>query len=71
MRASRGEILWGFEQPADSPKKTASPSPGGAQSGALAAGAAVDPGLARVVAAWPGLPAEVRDAVLALVNAAP
>jgi hypothetical protein len=54
------------------------PRTGGAKSGAAGSGTgphgaaaeAGDPDLARVVAAWPGLPPEVRAAVLALVDGA-
>jgi hypothetical protein len=55
----------------------ATPSPdstsgitGGALAPPLAPEIRIDPGLARVVAAWPTLPADVRSAVLALVEGA-
>jgi hypothetical protein len=40
-------------------------------SDALDLAAALDPGLARVVDAWPALPEPIRRAMLALVDAAP
>jgi hypothetical protein len=49
----------GFEQPQDSPRKTALSTKGGAKSGALPAD---------LVEAWPELPEELRRAILALVD---
>jgi hypothetical protein len=51
------------------------PAEGGAESGAARSGTglhgdATDPGLARVVEAWPGLPEHIKAAVLALVTSA-
>jgi hypothetical protein len=43
---------------------------GAAESGAVSAPADTEPDLARVVAAWPRLPEQVRAAVLALVATA-
>jgi hypothetical protein len=37
----------------------------------LHADAGIDPGLSRVITAWPALPDHIRAAVLALIGAAP
>jgi len=42
---------------------------GGAESGALPAGAVPDPELAALAAAWPTLPDHIRAAIRALVGA--
>lgn len=57
----------GAEHPEKVPGKPHIRPTGGAESGALAA-LALDPELARVVAAWPTLPEPIRRAVLALVS---
>ena len=57
----------GIDPPHDSAGNTAIPDRGGAESGAPALQIA-DGDLARVVEAWPTLPAHIRAAVLALVE---
>jgi hypothetical protein len=56
----------GLEQPRDFPRETAKVAPGGAPGGAVPA----DADLARIIIAWPDLPAHVRAAVLALIGTA-
>ena len=56
----------GLEKTRKSPGNKRIGSVSGAQSGAV--GADCDPELARIVEAWPGLPAGVRRKVLAIVE---
>jgi hypothetical protein len=42
----------------------------GAESGAVSTPSIIDPGLARIVAAWPALPEPIRRAMLALIETA-
>jgi hypothetical protein len=62
----------GVELPAKSSGKPHIGNQGGAKSGALGrsfdGSAGSDPALARLVEAWPGLPENVREAVLRLVE---
>jgi len=58
----------GVEQIPDFPQENAIPPESGAPGGALLP--EMDPDLARVVEAWPRLPAHVRRAVLAMVEKA-
>jgi hypothetical protein len=65
----------GLERFADSTGNTAIAQEGGAKSGALGAREAAgeasdDPRLQEIVAAWPGLPEEIRAGMLALVREA-
>ncbi|QDU39220.1 hypothetical protein Mal4_35570 [Maioricimonas rarisocia] len=61
----------GFEQPPDSPEKTAIPEAGDAESDAFGAGNALDdPELARLVTLWPTLSADARQAILAIAERA-
>ena len=47
-------------------------SPRAANSGAVSAvSSPIDPDLARVVDAWPGLPKDLKSAILALLDMAP
>jgi len=60
------------EQRANSSGNTHSAAQSGAESGALDARiGTVDPGLARLIDAWPGLPRDVHDRILALALIVP
>ena len=68
----------GFELPSVSMQNTHGSLPSGAKCGALSGGAdptpiqavaAPDPDLAAVIAAWPSLPAVLRDGIVAMVAA--
>jgi hypothetical protein len=61
----------GIEPPANTPKNSAFPGQGGADSGAVAAQIDNrDPDLTRLLAAWPSLSTAIRRAVLALIESA-
>ncbi len=61
----------GAEHSMDSGEETRVSDQSGAESGALGAReASMDPGLAAVVEAWPGLSGDVRERILAIVREA-
>ena len=61
----------GIEPHAHSPEDSTNPAQGGAKSGALPVqSTAIDPALAALIDAWPGLPEAIRAGILAMVRAA-
>ena len=61
----------GLEQYPETPANQGISETGDAQSDALSANSApVDPDLAAITAAWPGLPAALKAGIVAMVNAA-
>jgi len=65
-------VVAGFERLSNSPAETSDSEESGAESGALKADSAIlaDPQLARIVRAWPGLPADLKRRILTLIKGA-
>lgn len=55
----------GFEETEKTPENTDLSSPSGAESGALSN---IDPELAKIIAAWPSLPAVFQKAIVAIAE---
>jgi len=61
----------GIEPPSKSPEKSASPDPGGAESGAVLTQAPkLAPELAALIDSWPCLPEPIKAGIMAMVRAA-
>ena len=59
----------GLEQPSKTPRKTAIPDQGGAESGALDAHSGqIDADLRAIIEAWPNLPESTREVIVAMIK---